>query len=134
MADLLDMSARTLVMHGRLVYIIPSMSDFDERTDLPRHECLRLVHVCYQPLSTELGRRMVTMEKVRDYDPAERDKYLSETWVNGPESADKCANIREKLMEAARKKPGYEEKAAHRKTKRIAKREAKKKAKLESTT
>ena len=60
MADLLDMAARTLVMNGRLVYIIPSFKDFDVNTDLPQHECLELVHVCYQPLSLELGRRMVT--------------------------------------------------------------------------
>ena len=59
MSDLLDVAARTLVMGGRLVYIIPSFSDFDEDSDLPRHECLKTVHICYQPLSAELGRRVV---------------------------------------------------------------------------
>lgn len=129
MADLLDMAARTLLMNGRLVYIIPSFKDFDVETDLPRHECLEVVHVCYQPLSFELGRRMVTMKKVRDYDPAKREAYLSNVWVNGKESAEKCANIRDKIIEAAKQKPGYEEKAAFRKQKRKAHREAKKKAK-----
>jgi tRNA (guanine10-N2)-methyltransferase len=50
-------------------------------------------------------------------------------WVNGAESAEKCANIRDKILEAAKLKPRYEEKAAIRKQKRKANREAKKKAK-----
>jgi len=129
MADLLDMSARTLVMNGRLVYIIPSFKEFDVTTDLPIHDCLELVHVCYQPLSAELGRRMVTLKKVQEYYPSKRTEYLSKVWVNGAESAEKCANIRDKILEAAKLKPRYEEKAAIRKQKRKANREAKKKAK-----
>ena len=72
------------------------------------------------------------MEKVKEYDLSQRDRYLSNVWVNGPESAEKCANIREKLIEAARLKPGYEEKAAYRKKKRLETKEANKKAKLET--
>ena len=132
MADLLNVAAMTLVMGGRLVYVIPSMLDFDEKEDLPRHECLKLVSVCYQPLQTELGRRTVTMEKIKDYDETKTEIYLGQTWVNGPQSAEKVANIRERLLEAAKKKPGYEEKAAARKQKRKATREAKKKAKREA--
>ncbi|KAL7473538.1 hypothetical protein ACHAXS_014017 [Conticribra weissflogii] len=131
MADLLNVAAMTLVMGGRLTYVIPSMLDFDAEEDLPRHDCLRVVSVCYQPLQTELGRRTVTMEKVKDYDERRREEYLEGTWVNGPQSAEKVANIRERLMEAARKKPGYEEKAAWRKQKRKETKEAKKRAKLE---
>jgi hypothetical protein len=56
MADLLDMSAQTLVMNGCLMYIIPSFKEFDVTTDLPIHDCLELIHVCYQPMSAELGR------------------------------------------------------------------------------
>ena len=132
MSDLLNVAAMTLVMGGRLVYVIPSMLDFDEKVDLPRHDCLRLVSVCYQPLQTELGRRTVTMEKIKEYDDCKRVEYLEQTWVNGPESAEKVANIRERLIEAAKKKPGYEEKAAARKLKRKATRDAKKKAKREA--
>lgn len=134
MGDLLDVAARTLVMEGRLVYIIPSMQDFNVETDLPSHDCLKLVHVCYQPLQTELGRRIVTMQKVKDYDVSQRSKYLSAVWVNGKESAEKCARIRDRLLEAAKLKPGYEEKAAFRKKKRQETREAKKRAKLEAET
>mmetsp|Transcript_46822 Transcript_46822/g.70743 ORF Transcript_46822/g.70743 Transcript_46822/m.70743 type:complete len:80 (-) Transcript_46822:372-611(-) len=57
---------------------------------------------------------------------------MSKVWVNGPESADKVAKIRDRLLEAAKKKPGYEEKAAVRKQKRKATRDAKKKAKREA--
>ena len=116
-------------MNGRLVYVIPSFVDFDPKTDLPRHDCLELVHSCYQPLQAELGRRIVAMKKVRDYDDSLRESYLSNIWVNGKESAEKCANLRDKIIEAAKKKPGYEEKAAFRKEKRKANREAKKRAK-----
>jgi len=127
MGDLLDVSARTLVMGGRLVYIIPSMRDFDVDKDLPNHECLEIVHICYQPLQIELGRRVVVMQKVKEYDPSMKERYLSSVWVNGPESAEKCANIRERLIEAAKLKPGYEEKAAYRKKRRQQTREEKKK-------
>ena len=107
------------------------MTDFDVETDLPRHDCLKLLYVCYQPLQTEYGRRVVVMEKIKEYDSSQREKYLSRIWVNGPESAEKCANIRERLIETARLKPGYEQKAAYRKKKRKETKEAKKKAKLE---
>ena len=128
MADLLDMAAQTLVMGGRLVYIIPSMTDFST-DDLPRHPCLKLVHICYQPLSIEFGRRMVAMEKIARYDPKERESYLAFTWKNGPESAEKCANLRAKIIEAAKQKPGYEERAAFRKQKRRENKEARKRSK-----
>jgi tRNA (guanine10-N2)-methyltransferase len=51
---------------------------------------------------------MVTMKKVREYDPSKRTEYLSKEWVNGAESAKKCANIRDKILEAAKLKPRYE--------------------------
>lgn len=134
MSDLLDMAARTLVMSGRLVYVIPSFADFDPSTDLPRHECLELIHSCYQPLSPELGRRIVVMKKVVEYDPSRRDAYFEGIWVNGKESAEKCANLREKIWENAKTKPGYEEKAAIRKQKRKEHKAAKKIAKRAKTT
>jgi tRNA (guanine10-N2)-methyltransferase len=132
MADLLDVAARTLVPGGRLVYIVPSFSDFDPEEDLPRHDCLRLVHSCYQPLQGELGRRVIAMEKVLEYDKDRRDEYLSRIWKNGPESAEKVAAIRDKLLEAAKKKPRYDEKLAMRREKRKKNRAAKKEAKKHS--
>jgi tRNA (guanine10-N2)-methyltransferase len=130
MADLLDVAARTLVMGGRVVYIIPSFTDFNPQDDLPRHECLTLDHCCYQPLSADLGRRMVAMKKIAPYDPEKRDHYLATVWTNGPKSAEKCANIREKLIEAAKQKPRYEERKAIRTQKRKRHKEEKKRAKI----
>ena len=127
LADLVDVAARTLVMHGRLVYVIPSFAtSFDAEVDLPQHPCLELVHVCYQPLSTELGRRIVAMKKTSNYDETKRDEYLQMVWKNGPASADKCANIRAKIIEMAKTKPRYDERAAIRKEKRRLHREEKK--------
>jgi tRNA (guanine10-N2)-methyltransferase len=133
MADLLDVAARTLVMGGRLVYIVPSLSDFAPDDDLPRHDCLRLVHSCFQPLQGELGRRVVAMAKVAEYDAAQRDAYLARIWKNGPESAEKVATIREKLLDAAKKKPRYEEKLAVRRQKRKQNRQAKQVAKRQES-
>jgi len=133
MGDLLDVASRTLVLGGRLVYIIPSMLDFDTETDLPRHECLKLTHVCFQPLQMELGRRVVTMTKIREYDSTRREVYRAEVWVNGSESAEKCANIRDRILEVAKSKPGYEEKKAFRMKRRREEKEAKKRDVTEGT-
>jgi tRNA (guanine10-N2)-methyltransferase len=132
MADLMDVAARTLRMDGRLVYVIPSFSKFDPETDLPQHYCLKLVHWCYQPLSAELGRRIVAMKKVNEYDPSMRDDYMQGVW-KVPGAADKVANIREKINEAAKLKPNYEERLAHRKEKRKQHKENLKKMKRQSS-
>jgi tRNA (guanine10-N2)-methyltransferase len=130
MTDLLDVAARTLVMHGRLVYVIPSFAtEFDVATDLPQHPCLKLTYVCYQPFTAELGRRIVVMQKATVYDVSKRNEYLLLVWKNGPEAADKCANIRSKILEAAKAKPNYDEKSAIRKEKRRLHKEEKKQAK-----
>jgi len=131
MVDLLDVAARTLVLGGRLVYVIPSFRDFEPESDLPRHECLKTVHICYQPLSAELGRRVVVMQKQSEYDPTQRKTYLAKSWKNGAKSAERCANIRDKIMEAAKLKPNYQERAAVRKQKRKIHKEEKKRVKLE---
>lgn len=128
----MDVAARTLVLQGRLVYIIPSLSDFDPETDLPHHDCLRLVHSCFQPLSGDLGRRVVVMEKAHDYDLSQREHYLTRVWKHGPQSAEKVANLRHKINEAAKLKPHYEEKLQHRREKRKINQQAKKQAKKQS--
>jgi tRNA (guanine10-N2)-methyltransferase len=131
MADLLDLAARTLVIGGFLCYVIPSFREFDAESDLPRHDCLELIHACYQPLGTDLGRRIVAMKKVQEYDELKQAEYLAHVWKNGLESAEKVANIRNKLCDAAKQKPGYAQKAAMRKQKRNEHNALKKKTKLE---
>eukprot|EP00540_Astrosyne_radiata_P009174 CAMPEP_0116823000 /NCGR_PEP_ID=MMETSP0418-20121206/592_1 /TAXON_ID=1158023 /ORGANISM="Astrosyne radiata, Strain 13vi08-1A" /LENGTH=75 /DNA_ID=CAMNT_0004451199 /DNA_START=93 /DNA_END=320 /DNA_ORIENTATION=+ len=69
------------------------------------------------------------MKKVEEFDPSRQEEYRANVWKNGAESAEKCANIREKILEAARQKPGYQEKHAIRKEKRRKHREQKKLAK-----
>ena len=59
---------------------------------------------------------------------------MENAWVNGAESAEKVANIRERLIEAAKTKPGYQEKFERRKEKRKSTKEERKKAKRELAT
>jgi tRNA (guanine10-N2)-methyltransferase len=66
MLDLLHTAARSLVLGGRLVYLIPTTYDF-EVSDLPIHPCLELEMTCEQPLSSRHGRRAVVMRKYKDY-------------------------------------------------------------------
>jgi tRNA (guanine10-N2)-methyltransferase len=120
MSDLFDVAARTLTLGGRLVYVIPSFQEFDPNIDLPRHDCLELIDFCYQPFNGEFGRRIVAMKKVSAYIEAKGQEYRKTIWIHGEDSAEKCANLREKILEAAKQKPGYEEKAAIRKQKRKA--------------
>lgn len=119
MADLLDVAARTLVIGGRLVYIIPSLRDFNPDTDLPRHDCLNLVHVCFQSLQIEFGRRVVTMVKTKEYVESMRSNYLSNVWINGAESAEKCANVRERLITLAKERASCEDKTLSKKQRRL---------------
>jgi tRNA (guanine10-N2)-methyltransferase len=68
-ADLLDTAAATLVMHGRLVYFYPTSLMEDRPEALPTHPCLQTIANSQQLLSTRLGRRLVTMRKVREWYP-----------------------------------------------------------------
>lgn len=65
MKDLLDMSARMLVLGGRLVYLLPCTSVFTPE-ELPVHPCLATVANCEEKLTLSLSRRVIVMEKVRN--------------------------------------------------------------------
>lgn len=71
MDDLLDFSARILKLGGRLVYFFPAAVDLYEDQQVPQHPALHLVSNSEQVLSTYRARRLITMEKVRDYDREE---------------------------------------------------------------
>ena len=94
--DLLDMAARTLKLHGRLVYLLPTTTDFSN-DELPRHPCLRLVCVSEQMVRTHFSRRLITMEKslpwMVDRNIARRDRATQPT--------PKYANIKDALLLAA---------------------------------
>ncbi|XP_066269435.1 tRNA (guanine(10)-N2)-methyltransferase homolog [Branchiostoma lanceolatum] len=67
LTDLLNYAAQHLTVRGRLVYWLPVYRpDYTEHI-LPRHPCLRLVSNCEQVLSTDISRRLISMEKIRDY-------------------------------------------------------------------
>lgn len=60
-----QVAAQTLVLGGRLCYLLASTWDFDLSRDLPRHPCLQLSHHSVQGLTQLLCRRLITMTKVR---------------------------------------------------------------------
>lgn len=64
MRDLLDMAARTLLVGGRLAYLLPTTVGYSD-DELPVHPCLAVVSNSEQPLSRLFSRRLVTMQKVR---------------------------------------------------------------------
>ncbi|XP_052809665.1 tRNA (guanine(10)-N2)-methyltransferase homolog [Mya arenaria] len=74
--DLLNFAARYLTLNGRLVYWFPvNLATYDE-ANIPTHPCLRLVHNCEQKLNTKVGRRLITMEKVKDFQEGMSDAEL----------------------------------------------------------
>ena len=77
MLDLLDMAASMLVVGGRLVYLLPCLVDFDSKNELPTHPCLKCVANSEQELSQYWSRRLITMEKIQHYDPAQANEYLN---------------------------------------------------------
>lgn len=77
LTDLLDFSARNLVKGGRLVFWLPSTRDFKE-SDIPTHPCLQLISNSEEPLSLRWSRRLITMEKIIDFDPALHSNFKIE--------------------------------------------------------
>jgi len=94
--DLLDMAACTLKLHGRLVYLLPTTTDFSN-DELPRHPCLRLVCVSEQIVRTHFSRRLITMEKCAAWS-VERNIVRRNRATQPPP---KYANIKDALLLAA---------------------------------
>lgn len=76
MLDLMHSAARTLVLGGRLVYLIPTSYDFSIH-DLPQHPCLEILDFCEQPLSTRHGRHCVVMKKSKKYTSVLEDEFMA---------------------------------------------------------
>lgn len=92
--DLMDFSAAMLKLHGRLVYWLPSLINFD-LNDLPHHPCLQLVSVSSQYLHGKFCRRLITMEKIHYF---AQDKKLQRRDKNDPNSIPpKYANLKEEI-------------------------------------
>lgn len=69
LTDLLDFSARSLKVGGRLVFWLPTTIEF-QPSDLPTHPCFKLVANSEQRLTYYFSRRLITMEKTAEYDPS----------------------------------------------------------------
>lgn len=69
LTDLLDFSARSLRVGGRLVFWLPTTIEFLP-SDLPTHPCFTLIANSEQKLTYYFARRLITMEKIVDYDPS----------------------------------------------------------------
>jgi len=64
LTDLLNFSARSLTVGGRLVYWLPVIRQHYSPDRVPAHPGLRLVADCEQVLSSHTSRRLLVMEKV----------------------------------------------------------------------
>lgn len=71
MTDLLGMAAKTLVLGGRLVYLLPwcPLPDLEPDQFIPTHPCLELLRICDQPLHSKLVRKFIIMRKVKEPSP-----------------------------------------------------------------
>jgi len=69
MDDLMDLSAKTLPVGGRMCFFLPAdVHQKNPETDFPSHPCLRVVAHSLQCFSPTWGRRLVTYEKVEPFD------------------------------------------------------------------
>lgn len=95
LADLLYLSAKQLVVGGRLVYFLPIPNSQSTESLMPQHPCLKLVGYSDQPLTYKTSRSMIVMEKVRE--PETQDEVVV------PEATD-GNKFRELYFSAAPKK------------------------------
>ena len=77
LADLLNFSARSLVVGGRLVYWLPVIRQVYTTSMAPTHPALRLVVDCEQVLSSHSSRRLLVMERVEGIGEAVVNKELT---------------------------------------------------------
>eukprot|EP00753_Platysulcus_tardus_P004993 PLAT12816.1.p1 GENE.PLAT12816.1~~PLAT12816.1.p1 ORF type:complete len:478 (+),score=221.31 PLAT12816.1:78-1511(+) len=111
MADLLDTAARTLVLGGRLVFVMALLVPWSD-ADLPSHPCLRLVSACEQVLQRRLCRLVITMEKVSAFDS---DVVAAHHGALRAHFERLLSSMREVIMAHA----SFEEKVARKKQKKI---------------
>jgi tRNA (guanine10-N2)-methyltransferase len=70
---LLEFAARNLVPGGRLVYWLPTTTDYREE-DVPRHGSLRNIANSEQVMTMRMSRRLITMQRLSEAEEAEAAK------------------------------------------------------------
>jgi len=98
--DLLDLSAQLLRLGGRLVYWLPTTTDF-RNDELPAHPCFRQVSVGEQLVRSHFSRRLITMEKVLDFTPERRMKRRNKETDPPP----KYANLKDSILALSEEGP-----------------------------
>lgn len=78
----LSYGASVLVTGGRLVYWLPTTTEYSEE-DVPQHPGLEIVHNCEQPLTSRMSRRLITMVRVPDKVWERREREMMEGTMNG---------------------------------------------------
>jgi len=102
MRDLLRLAAQTLVVGGRLVYLLPTTVDFVPE-EVPYHPCLRLLDTCDQRLGMVLARRCVIMQKTAPYEAAKEAEYaaaIAASEATAEALGVHCDAIEERLLSA----------------------------------
>jgi tRNA (guanine10-N2)-methyltransferase len=66
LTDLINFAAKSIVLGGYLVYWLPTTVEYTE-SEVPRHPCFSIVGNSDQPMQMRWSRRMITMEKIIEY-------------------------------------------------------------------
>lgn len=64
--DLLNLSARLLVINGRISFWYPVILENYCAENLPNHPAMDLISNCEQPLTRKTSRRLLSYRKIRD--------------------------------------------------------------------
>ncbi|OQV25121.1 tRNA (guanine(10)-N2)-methyltransferase-like protein [Hypsibius exemplaris] len=78
---LVSFAAKHLRTGGRLVYWLPVLQDEYNDSAVPRHACFDVISNSEQCLSGSTSRRLITMEKVKDWDPNYQVTFAKEIYT-----------------------------------------------------
>ncbi|XP_053315396.1 tRNA (guanine(10)-N2)-methyltransferase homolog [Spea bombifrons] len=107
-SDLLNFAAEFLVISGRLVYWLPVYRPEYTEEAVPCHPCLKVISNCEQMLSSHTSRRLITMEKVKEFEEEDQFSHIKDgqyTPYKGHNS------FREKYFSGLTKRMAREERA-----------------------
>ncbi|XP_078505053.1 tRNA (guanine(10)-N(2))-methyltransferase TRMT11 [Lissotriton helveticus] len=109
-SDLLHFSAEYLTRGGRLVYWLPVYRPEYTEEIIPRHPCLKLISNCEQTLSSHTSRRLITMEKVKEFEDEDQHAHLTDYQYQQYKGHN---SFREKYFSGVTKRIAKEERENH---------------------